>query len=148
MMKGLVFVLLAFCSIRAGVSQTISRSSIGSIQSSGVSRGMYVVSSNAVVSSQSSVAILSTPFVHITQEKSDPLLSVYPNPSNIYVYCSFSDKSTVSKVIIRNISGQLINTNFENQIDVSSLPSGIYLLEAFNSDGQSKTTKINVNQLK
>ena len=147
-MKSIVFILLAFSSIQAGISQTISRSSIGSIQSSGVSRGMYIVGSNAVVSNKSSVAILSTPFVHITQEKSDPLLSVYPNPSNNYVYCSFSDKTAVSKVIIRTISGQLINTNFKNQIDVSSLPSGIYILEAFNSDGQSKTTKINVNRLK
>ncbi|RXM51979.1 MULTISPECIES: DUF5074 domain-containing protein [unclassified Chryseobacterium] len=55
--------------------------------------------------------------------------SIYPNPVTDVVYIKTQEK--VVNVVIYDASGKLVNTQFNNgQINVSSLPKGMYILKA------------------
>lgn len=73
-------------------------------------------------------------------DQNDITLSVYPNPvkDNLYI-----KGVNVSSISMYNILGEKINVEFkEGTVDMSSLNSGIYLLEIFDNSGHSKTFKV------
>jgi len=125
-------------------SQSIARTHIGSIHSSSSDGQISVISSNSLVSNQSSKAILSTPFVTIIQEQNSPVLKIYPNPSKDIVYCSFNDESIVRKIRVLNTTGEEIEVYHTNKFKVESLSSGTYVLEVYNEAGKASSTKLNV----
>lgn len=60
-------------------------------------------------------------------------LQIYPNPADQFVNLQSSDK-TIKNVSIYNMNGQLaksfsLSDNFDVQLDVSNLSSGVYLME-------------------
>ncbi len=69
-------------------------------------------------------------------------LSVFPNPCQNSIHLE-SDK-TFACVRITNLAGQLVfeGKPVDNQIDFSTLKSGIYLLTAIEKNGQKSTVKI------
>ena len=63
--------------------------------------------------------------------------SVYPNPANNYIFVAISNvKNEIVKVELNDILGNNVYSNIEkstigykSNINISSLPSGIYLLK-------------------
>jgi hypothetical protein len=71
--------------------------------------------------------------------------SLYPNPSNNYITVDFSiDKEQDLKIFVYDIKGRLLiqNTNYflpglyNQQINISQLPSGIYFLKILSREKQ------------
>jgi hypothetical protein len=68
---------------------------------------------------------------------------LYPNPASNY----FTLNTTISKVEIYSITGQLIksfnaNQSKENQYSIGDLNNGIYLVKTWNENKESKTMKL------
>lgn len=69
-------------------------------------------------------------------------LVVYPNPVDVFVRIKPINNITLSRFEISNSLGQIVKMGeYQNQIDVSSLSSGIYCLRIF-SDTSSRATKL------
>lgn len=69
----------------------------------------------------------------------DASISLYPNPANEFLHITLTSLSNPLKIEIYNQLGQCIYTkNFENKIDVSAFPSGIYFMEIKNDKGTSR----------
>ena len=62
--------------------------------------------------------------------------SIYPNPTSDYLYISNS-RYPIQNVQIYDLSGKQIPTNSISKIDVSHLPSGVYLLAIKTQEGIS-----------
>lgn len=65
---------------------------------------------------------------------------IYPNPSSKDVYIELQNDLDLEKINIYNTAGQLIRTESESRISVSSLSKGNYFFEVVSSRG--KATKI------
>jgi hypothetical protein len=68
-------------------------------------------------------------------------LSVYPNPATDILNISLSNGTRIETVNIYNVSGKLVN-NFKlngNQIDISQLNNGVYMVEVLTANGSYKT---------
>lgn len=66
--------------------------------------------------------------------------SVYPNPAHneITVACDVP----IETISIFNINGQFLITTSQNQVNISSLPNGLYLIRATTEDGRVLHDKI------
>jgi len=63
-------------------------------------------------------------------------LNLLPNPTTCLLNLQFANTTTINKVTITDLTGKVVlrqNTN-SNQVNVDSLASGIYILEAFSED--------------
>jgi len=60
---------------------------------------------------------------------------VYPNPTTAIVRLQFDNPSLYSGAIVRSISGQVVGhlSSTEMEFDMSSLPAGMYFIEALNN---------------
>lgn len=69
-------------------------------------------------------------------------LLLYPNPSNNRIQIINSENIPIKTYSIKDISGKVIATNsFQNEIDISLLPNGIYFIE-FRSDKGTVVKKL------
>jgi Flp pilus assembly pilin Flp len=66
--------------------------------------------------------------------------TVYPNPTSEAVTISLQEDLTLEKVNIYNTLGQLIKTEKNNTISVSSLAKGSYFFEVFTNKGKATKT--------
>ncbi|MCP3927773.1 MAG: T9SS type A sorting domain-containing protein [Bacteroidetes bacterium] len=79
-------------------------------------------------------------------------IRIYPNPANGLINIELeSDRVDSFHCRIYNNLGQILHnqlilSNFEQQIDISSFPSGIYYLSIFNVEGNEISTKKIINQ--
>ena len=55
----------------------------------------------------------------------EPLLEIYPNPTTGKIYIE-----TESEIKVYNLQGELLQKTFGNQVDLSTYPQGVYLLQA------------------
>ena len=77
-------------------------------------------------------------------------ISVYPNPANEILNINLGENaSQLQQISLFDLNGRLINqikidndNNLQNQIDVSNLSSGVYLLEVKTQNDQFKTKVI------
>lgn len=68
-------------------------------------------------------------------------LGVYPNPTNGIL--NVKTDTNVENVNVTNVAGQKINVQFKNnQINMSGLPNGIYIVELQLKEGQNISKKI------
>jgi hypothetical protein len=69
----------------------------------------------------------------VTQESG---LTIYPNPTNSQLRIINSD-SPITKVEIYSITGALLlsENNFKEEISVSALPQGVYMVRIYTDDG-------------
>lgn len=71
----------------------------------------------------------------------DITFSVFPNPANSYLKIQASNELENSEIKIYNLDGRLlIHENYQGSIDISSIISGVYILEITNND-QTSTVK-------
>lgn len=80
-----------------------------------------------------------------------PSLSCYPNPASQELTVE-SKGFTYQKLKVFDLNGRLVNEYFSSDngamvkvIDVSALPSGLYILEASDDHGVSKTLKFSIS---
>ena len=74
-----------------------------------------------------------------TSEVNTVKFEVYPNPTTDVI--NIETKGKLSSSILYNITGQKVLTSDQNQINVSSLPKGTYILKTI-IDGNENTKKI------
>ena len=82
----------------------------------------------------------------INQENSSTAFSLYPNPADDKIFINLTDTSTeIYYVTITTITGRVVmmlpQPEWQNGIDVSSLQSGIYLLQMKDKETKSITTR-------
>ncbi len=76
------------------------------------------------------------------------VISIFPNPANNELHLDFSKTTIiVSDIIIYNIQGKAVKTVTRNDdtiqnIKVSDLPKGMYILKMNSADGNSSTQKL------
>lgn len=77
----------------------------------------------------------------IANNAANTKLSVYPNPATDVLNISLSNGTAIETVNIYNISGKLVNNTKlnGNQIDISQLNSGVYMVEVLTANGSFKT---------
>ena len=71
--------------------------------------------------------------------KTSNALKLSPNPTNYEIYLSFTQDTTITSVLIFDLHGRLLRYfkgSFE-RLQVSDLPSGTYILEAVDNQGNS-----------
>lgn len=77
------------------------------------------------------------------------LIDIYPNPTTGKVTITASEKSNnkIDRVSVLNINGQKLynfsnqtNSNFE--VDLTSLPSGIYIIQVISGADMTNTFKV------
>ena len=75
------------------------------------------------------------------EENTTTLFTIYPNPTNGLL--TINGTSAISEITVYNNLGQLLFTSFEkNQIDISTLSKGIYVVKIKGENGQFETKKI------
>lgn len=76
-------------------------------------------------------------------------IAPYPNPASTTIRLKNADLSQLSGIFIYDMKGQAVvklNTKLTEEIDVSRLPSGIYVLTAKSKDGTTSSHKINIGK--
>jgi len=78
---------------------------------------------------------------NILKRKNQTVLTVYPNPATDVLNISLSNGIAVEIVNIYDVSGKLVKTTKlnGNQIDISQLNNGVYMLEAISANVIFKT---------
>ncbi|MBO7459869.1 MAG: S8 family serine peptidase [Bacteroidales bacterium] len=70
-------------------------------------------------------------------------LTIYPNPVNDYIHVETMYSSSVQRIDIYNVTGQIVLSSTDTEINVSELESGIYFVNILTEKG-SVTKKISV----
>lgn len=78
-------------------------------------------------------------------------VTLYPNPTNDYTVLAFNDNSKTHQVTIFDLAGKTIRTynNYELatlKIERNELKAGIYFINVVNSDNQSATMKLMIQE--
>lgn len=78
-------------------------------------------------------------------------VKLYPNPTNDYSVLAFNDRSNSHNVTILDLAGKVIRTynNYELatlKIERNELKAGIYFVNVVNSDNQSATMKLMIQE--
>jgi hypothetical protein len=68
-------------------------------------------------------------------------LNIFPNPATDLLNISLSNGTSIETVNIYNVSGKLVNNTKlnGNQIDISQLNNGVYMVEVITANGTFKT---------
>ncbi len=74
----------------------------------------------------------------LDDDRSDLGLKAYPNPTNGLL--TITSTQIIDKVVVRNLLGQEVSTTLwtdnTNELDISELKSGIYLVEVISAEGR------------
>jgi hypothetical protein len=83
-------------------------------------------------------------FLSASSPTGNQSISVYPNPAKDYI-CISGIKSTSIRII--NLQGYVMPCSFkQNQIDVSHLTQGLYILQVIDKNGYSYSHKITISR--
>lgn len=98
-----------------------------------------------------SVDVVFTSTVSISSESNSLDIKVFPNPAQNYLMIAGENLAKGSKSIIVDALGKKIKefqlNNSNNKLDISSLKSGVYFVNVFNSQGvRSKQMKLIVQK--
>ena len=63
-------------------------------------------------------------------------IDVYPNPSNNFINVDLNGKAAISKIEVYDANGQLHLLGFNQKLNISSLPLGVYTLHVQTVDNQ------------
>ncbi|RYG16279.1 MAG: T9SS type A sorting domain-containing protein [Chitinophagaceae bacterium] len=113
----------------------ISSIQVGEIMSGGA--GIYFDSNPIVITNTVSTEIIDQ--LNIIEFQDSKVL-IYPNPSNSIVYLKAPDGDIVKEVLLYTLHGSLAYQSTQNvqNIDVSALPVGIYMLTVRTGNGTFK----------
>ena len=69
-------------------------------------------------------------------------ITIYPNPATEYLNISVTDDLELKEVVVYNTLGQRLMVSKQDQIDVSTLPSGVYYLSIETNQGRVNKTLV------
>ena len=69
-------------------------------------------------------------------------LNVFPNPASDYLNISVTDDLELKEVSVYNTLGQRLMVSKQDQINVSTLPSGVYYLSIETDQGRVNKTLV------
>jgi len=83
--------------------------------------------------------------VGLVEQKDPELISIYPNPATTNL--TIESRTPLAQVWVRDVAGRAVLPTLRlrsgcGTIDVRSLPSGIYLVEALTQNGQRSVQKV------
>lgn len=81
-------------------------------------------------------------FTLSTEEFTNSLFSIYPNPVNEFLNIEVPNNETILQVCVYNLLGEKILTTIENNIDLSKYENSIYFVKILTKNGRSTTKKI------
>ncbi len=129
---------------------SLNRSCVESNGIGGFNR-VYVrtVASPVTVSYQFSKCV--TGYTSVSEAAFASQVTLYPNPTNDYSVLAFNDRSNSHNVTILDLAGKTIRTynNYELatlKIERNELKAGIYFVNVVNSDNQSATMKLMIQE--
>ena len=84
--------------------------------------------------------------VNIPEDKSNNLLSLYPNPATNTLYLDNKGSINYTKLAIIDLSGRkLVEKNYHSVLDIASLAPGIYILQLRDLAGKQRVLKFAKN---
>ena len=75
------------------------------------------------------------------EENNAVSISVYPNPAHDIIFVGANNDSPVQRIDIYDVTGQLMLSSTETEINVSTLPKGVYFISVY-TDNQKIVKKI------
>ena len=75
------------------------------------------------------------------EENNAVSISVYPNPAHDIIFVGANNDSPVQRIDIYDVTGQLMLSSTETEINVSTLPKGVYFISVY-TDNQKIVEKI------
>jgi len=76
----------------------------------------------------------------LNEEIINQSIFLYPNPANDII--AIHSDSTISSIVFYDILGKIVRRHFTNEIDISALSKGIYLIQITTDDGKISTLKL------
>lgn len=98
--------------------------------------GTYTVQQvNGTCLSAMSAPVVVTLSTGLPEEKTDPDLTIYPNPAKEFLFVAFKTGAAYQEITVTNLQGQTIRNIAVNQqgplkIDLKNLPAGVYIISA------------------
>ena len=68
------------------------------------------------------------------EENDDVAISIYPNPAHDYIRVETMCTSSVQRIDLYDVTGQKVLSSTESEINVSTLPEGVYFVTVFNEN--------------
>jgi hypothetical protein len=85
------------------------------------------------------------PAVGLNETNINNNVITYPNPFNETIHITLLNNIIFDKAVIYDLSGKEIITTYNNEIDLSNLKSGIYLIRISDKKGNTYSQKISKN---
>ena len=80
-------------------------------------------------------------------ENQEVALNVYPNPVQNVVHIDGLDESLCDEILISDITGRIVKRYpFSNELNVSDLQNGVYMIRIINKDGSNNTSKLLISK--
>lgn len=74
-------------------------------------------------------------------------LALYPNPAQSFVRIANVDENLCKEILIYDMTGRVVkNYPYCNELNVSDLNDGVYMMRAVNADGSCKTSKLLISK--
>ena len=74
------------------------------------------------------INISSDATTNITQQESDKIIEIYPNPADQYIHINYDGLKEIYTIL-----GEKVLVTYENNINVSNLSIGVYLIKVKNT---------------
>jgi hypothetical protein len=99
-------------------------------------------SSQGCVGTQKSLSVNVSPTIGINELKVNNQVIIYPNPFSETIHITLLNNLKLEKAIIYDLVGNEIIISTKNEIDASSLKSGVYLIMIVDDNGNSYSEKL------
>ena len=74
-------------------------------------------------------------------------LTIYPNPSTSVIHIDGVDENNAAEIFIFDLTGRVVNYYpYSNELNVSDLQNGVYMLRVINNDGSFKISKLLISK--
>ena len=80
-------------------------------------------------------------------ENQDVTLNVYPNPAQNIIHIDGLDESLCDEIVIYDITGRAVkHYSYSNELNISELQNGAYMLRVVFKDGSNNTSKLLISK--
>ena len=99
-------------------------------------------SNQGCIGTQKSLSVIVSPTIGMNEWKLNNQVIIYPNPFSETIHITLLNNLKLEKAIIFDLVGNEIISSTKNEIDASSLKSGIYLIRIVDNNGNSYSEKL------
>ena len=80
-------------------------------------------------------------------ENQEVTLNVYPNPAQNTIHIDGLDESLCDEILICDITGRVVKHSlYANELNISELQNGLYMIRVVNKDGSHNTSKLLISK--